>query len=307
MRCFAVCLFALLSALPAPAAEPPAEAIDYDRQVRPILSNHCYACHGPDEAQLQADLRLDLKDPALAELASGGHAVVPGDVAASKLFARITTSDPAERMPPADDGKPLSAEQIEILRKWIEQGARWQDHWSYQPVERPAIPDVAGRDWPQTPIDHFILRRLEREGLAPEREASRAALIRRVSFDLTGLPPRPEEVDAFVADERPDAYERLVDRLLASPRYGERMAQKWLDLARYADTNGYHIDNHREMWLYRDWVIDAFNRNMPFDRFAVEQLAGDLLPGATVDQQIASGFHRNVMVNFEGVPTRRSI
>ena len=293
----------LLSVAPwARAADaPPAEApVDYNRQVRQILSNHCYACHGPDQAQLQAGLRLDKRDAALAALESGGHAILPGDSAASKLVARITSADPDEVMPPADAGKPLTAEQIAILRRWIDEGAKWQDHWSYQSVTAPTMPPVANAAWPRTPLDYFVLRRLEQDSLAPEPEADRATLVRRLSFDLTGLPPNAAEVDAFVADDRSDAYERLVDRLLASPRYGERMAQKWLDLARYADTNGYHIDNHRDIWLYRNWVIDAFNRNLPFDQFAVEQLAGDLLPNPTLEQRIATGFHRNTMVNFEG-------
>ncbi len=274
--------------------------VDYNRQVRQILSNHCYACHGPDKAQLQAGLRLDQRDAALAELESGGHAIVPGDGAASKLIARITSTDASEVMPPADSTKPLSPEQIEILRRWVNEGAKWEDHWSYQPIARPVAPPVANASWPRTPLDYFVLERLEREQLSPEPEADRATLIRRLSFDLTGLPPSVADVDAFVADERPDAYERLVDRLLSSPRYGERMAQKWLDLARYADTNGYHIDNHRDIWLYRNWVIDAFNRNLPFDQFTIEQFAGDLLPNPTVEQKIATGFHRNAMVNFEG-------
>jgi hypothetical protein len=274
--------------------------IDYTRQVRQILSNHCYACHGPDEAQRQAGLRLDQKDSAFSTLESGERAIVAGSSDRSALVARITTTDASQLMPPPDAGKPLSAEQIDILRKWIDQGATWDEHWAYRPIARPVVPPVYGAAWPRTEIDHFILARLEREGLQPEPEADKSTLIRRLSFDLTGLPPTPAEVESFVSDARADAYERLVDRLLASPRYGERMAQKWLDLARYADTNGYHIDNHRTMWLYRDWVIDAFNRNLPFDQFTIEQMAGDLLPGASQEQQIASGFHRNVMVNFEG-------
>jgi mono/diheme cytochrome c family protein len=280
-----------------PAAPEP---VDYNRQVRQILSNHCYACHGPDPADRQAGLRLDQHDGALAELESGGRAIVPGDSAASKLIERVTSNDPDLVMPPADSNKPLSAEQIATLRRWIDEGAKWDEHWAYQPISRPDVPQVANTSWPRTPVDHFVLARLEREGLTPEPEADRATLIRRLSFDLTGLPPSVADVDAFVNDDRPDAYERLVDRLLASPRYGERMAQNWLDLARYADTNGYHIDNHRDIWLYRDWVINAFNRNLPFDQFTIEQLAGDLLPNPTIDQRIATGFHRNTMVNFEG-------
>jgi mono/diheme cytochrome c family protein len=275
-------------------------AIDYNRDVRQILSNNCYACHGPDAAKRQAGLRLDKQETALAALESDGHAIVPGDSGHSKLIARITSSDDEQVMPPPGAGRRLSAPEIATLRKWIDQGAKWKGHWSYLKIERPAVPAVSDAAWPKTPLDRFVLERLEREGLKPAPEADRSTLIRRLSFDVTGLPPTPAEVDAFVADPNPGAYEKLVDRLLASPRYGERMAQKWLDLARYADTNGYHIDNHRDMWRYREWVIDAFNRNLPFDRFTVEQIAGDLLPGATLPQKIASGFHRNVMVNFEG-------
>jgi mono/diheme cytochrome c family protein len=281
----------------APAAP---EAIDFNRDIRQILSNHCYACHGPDKAKLQAGLRLDHKETALAELESGGHAIVPGDSGKSKLIARITSTDEDEVMPPKAAGKGLKPAEIEKLRRWIEQGAKWNGHWSYLKVERPALPPVSNPAWPKSAIDYFILRRLDQEGLGPSPEADRTTLIRRLSFDLTGLPPAIAEVDAFAADPSPDAYENLVDRLLNSPRYGERMAQKWLDLARYADTNGYHIDNHRDMWRYREWVIDAFNRNLPFDQFTTEQIAGDLLPGSTLQQKIASGFHRNVMVNFEG-------
>jgi mono/diheme cytochrome c family protein len=280
--------------------QPTPDLIDYNRDIRQILSSHCFACHGPDQAKRQAGLRLDKQETALAELESGGHAIVPGKSAQSKLIARITTADEDEVMPPKEAGKRLKPEEIEKLRQWIDRGAKWKGHWSYLKIERPALPSVSDPSWPQTPIDTFIMHRLDQEGLKPSPEADRATLIRRVSFDLTGLPPTIAEVDAFVGDDCPGAYETLVDRLLASPRYGERMAQKWLDLARYADTNGYHIDNHRDMWRYRDWVIGAFNRNLPFDQFTVEQLAGDLLPSGTLDQRIASGFHRNVMVNFEG-------
>ncbi|MBI3839405.1 MAG: PSD1 domain-containing protein [Planctomycetia bacterium] len=276
------------------------DALDYNRDIRQILSNNCYACHGPDKAKLEAGLRLDHQETALAELESGGRAIVPGDSSQSQLIVRITSSDEDEVMPPKAAGKSLKPEEIEKLRRWIDQGAKWKGHWSYLKVERPALPAVSNPGWPKTPIDHFILHRLDQEGLRPSPEADRAELIRRLNFDLTGLPPAIAEVDAFVADQSPTAYEKLVDRLLSSPRYGERMAQKWLDLARYADTNGYHIDNHRDMWRYREWVINAFNRNLPFDQFTTEQIAGDLLPGSTLDQKIASGFHRNVMVNFEG-------
>ncbi len=295
-------LLATIDLLVARAGDPPTvvEAVNYNRDIRQILSNNCYACHGPDPAKRQAGLRLDKQETALAALESEGFAIVPGNSAQSKLFARVTTSDDDEVMPPKDAGKRLKPEEIEKLRAWIDQGAKWQGHWSYLKIEWPALPPVSDPSWPRTPLDNFIMRRLDQEGLKPSPEADKRALIRRVSFDLTGLPPTIAEVDAFAADDSAGAYEKVVDRLLSSPRYGERMAQKWLDLARYADTNGYHIDNHRDMWRYREWVIGAFNRNLPFDRFTVEQIAGDLLPGATLDQQIASGFHRNVMVNFEG-------
>ncbi len=276
------------------------DLVDYNRDVRQILSNHCYACHGPDVAKRQAGLRLDKHEPALAPLETEGFAIVQGNSAASKLIARITTTDEDEVMPPPQAGPRLKPAEIETLRRWIDQGAPWKGHWSYLKVERPPLPTVSNPAWPKTPIDYFILQRLDREGLRPAPPADKATLIRRLSFDLTGLPPTIAQVDAFLADESPDAYEELVDRLLTSPRYGERMAQKWLDLARYADTNGYHIDNHRDMWRYREWVIDAFNRNLPFNEFTVQQIAGDLLPRSTLEQKIASGFHRNVMVNFEG-------
>ncbi len=286
----------------APSAGRGAEVakVDYNRDVRPILSNHCYACHGPDSAKRKAGLRLDQKDGAFKPLRRGRVAIAPGDLAKSQLYQRISAHAGSEMMPPPAFGKPLSKEQVALLKRWVEQGAPWQGHWAYLPVTRPALPAVKNNAWARNGLDHFVLARLEKEGLAPSPEADRPTLIRRLSFDLTGLPPRPSEVEAFVNDKRPDAYERLVDRLLASPHYGERMAQHWLDLARYADTNGYHIDNHRDMWKWREWVLGAYNANMPFDRFTVEQLAGDLLPGATLEQKIASGFNRNTMVNFEG-------
>ena len=280
---------------PAPPARPsaPAARVDFNRDVRPILANHCYACHGPDERQRKGDLRLDRKEDAAAVL-------TPGDPKKSELFARVASEDPSERMPPAKFGKPLSPREIDVLKRWIEQGAGWKGHWSYLPVQRPPLPHVSNPGWVRNPIDAFILARLDEHGLKPSPEADRPTLIRRVTFDLTGLPPTPREVDDFVNDKSPNAYEKVVDRLLQSPHYGERMAVHWLDLARYADTNGYHIDNHRDMWKYREWVINAFNKNVPFDRFTIEQIAGDLLPNATLDQKIASGFNRNTMVNFEG-------
>ena len=278
------------------AAEKP---VDFNRDVRPILSDRCFACHGPDDKQRMANLRLDMHDGLFAD--RGSYKIVaPGDPAASRLLARISAANRATRMPPPQAGAVLTDAQITLVRKWIEQGAHWERHWAFVAPVAPAPPAVRNEKWVRNPIDRFVLARLEREGLKPSAEADRATLLRRLSFDLTGLPPTPAELDAFLNDKSADAYQKQVERLLALPQYGERMAMQWLDLARYADTHGYHIDSHRDMWKWRDWVIDAFNRNMPFDRFGIEQLAGDLLPDATVQQRLASGFNRNHMVNYEG-------
>jgi len=274
-------------------------SIDYNRDIRPLLSENCYACHGPDTAARKADLRLDRRDDAMRDR-SGHAAIVPGQADDSTLIARVEDSDSKQVMPPPASGKVLKPEQVELLRRWVEGGARWDAHWSYIAPKRPPEPEVKADDWSKNPIDRFVLARLEAVGVNPSPEADRPTLLRRVALDLNGLPPSPAEVEAFQADPAPDAYEKAVDRLLAAPSYGERMAQHWLDLARYADTNGYHIDNHRDIWKYREWVIDACNANQPFDAFAVEQLAGDLLPGATLDQRVATGFSRAGMVNFEG-------
>jgi hypothetical protein len=273
--------------------------VDFDREIRPILSEHCYQCHGPDQKARKADLRLDRKEDAF-KVREGYAAIVPGKVDESELIRRISSNDPDERMPPPKFPKRLDASQVGILRRWVAEGAKWAAHWSYTLPSHVPTPPVKDAGWPRNPIDHFVLARLEAEGLRPTPEADRAALIRRVSLDLIGLPPSPAEVDEFEADAGPDAYDRLVDRLLASPHYGERQARPWLDQARYADTNGYEKDGGRPIWPYRDWVIRAFNGDMPFDRFTIEQLAGDLLPGATLDQRIATGFHRNTMANTEG-------
>lgn len=289
------------AALVASAFSPQLRAaeIDFNRDVRPILSDHCFQCHGPDAANRKAELRLDIEAGAMADL--GGHrAIVPRDPKASELVRRITTADADERMPPADSARQLSPAQIVTLQRWIAEGARWQSHWSFVPPVRPNRPAVRNAQWPHNAIDAFVLARLEAEGLAPAPEADKPTLLRRVTFDLTGLPPTPAEVDAFLADDSPGAYERAIDRLLASPRYGERMATRWLDAARYADSNGYQSDGERFMWRWRDWVIDAYNRNLPFDQFTVEQLAGDLLPGCTLEQKIATGFNRNHRGNGEG-------
>jgi hypothetical protein len=296
-RSFAAVALVILTAVSGRiGAEPPAAApIDFDRQIRPILSENCFACHGPDDKQRKAKLRLDVRDGAVKS-----PTIVPGKAAESELFQRVTAADPKQHMPPAKSGKRLTSQQIDLLRQWIDDGAKWSIHWAFRPPERPALPVVADKDWPRSPIDYFIAARLQQEGLRPSAEADKVTLIRRLYLDLTGLPAPPAAVDAFLADDRPQAYERLVDRLLASPRYGERMALDWLDAARFADTHGYHIDSGRDMGRWREWVIDAFNNNKPFDRFTIEQLAGDLLPNATLAQRIASGFNRNHMINFEG-------
>ncbi|MEW4526394.1 PSD1 and planctomycete cytochrome C domain-containing protein [Maioricimonas sp. JC845] len=282
------------------AADPATAPIDFTQDVRPILSNSCFQCHGPDEASREADLRLDTPDGATADL--GGHlAVAPGDPAKSELLRRVTAGDPDELMPPPDsDYGRLTPEQVDILRRWIEQGAEYEQHWAFIAPERPELPEVKDSDWPQNEIDHFVLRRMREKGLAPNSEASKETLIRRVTLDLTGLPPTIEEIDAFLADDSPDAYEKVVDRLLQSPRYGEHMTRYWLDAARYGDTHGLHLDNMRSMWPYRDWLIRAFNSNRPFDQMTIEQLAGDLLPEATTDQKVASGFNRCHVTTSEG-------
>jgi hypothetical protein len=281
------------------AAQHASRKIDFTRDVQPILSDNCYACHGPDESKRQAGVRLDTKDGTFAK-GPNGPILVPGDAAASRLFVRVSHAKPAMRMPPAASGKTLTDVQIATLKLWIEQGAPWATHWSYSPAKRPQLPTVKKDTWVRNPIDRFILARLEAEGLAPQAEAPRSTLIRRLAFDLTGLPPAPADVEAFLADKRPDAYERLVDKYLASPQYGERMTMMWLDLARYADTHGYHIDSHRDMHNWREWVINSFNRNQRFDEFTQWQIAGDLLPKPNREQLLATGFHRNHMINFEG-------
>jgi hypothetical protein len=291
-RAFVVCFLAIGSALCS------AQEIEFNRDIRPIFSDRCYACHGPDQANRRTKLRFDTEAGAKQDLGGGHFAVIPGSAAKSTILQRLSASNPAVRMPLG--GPPLNENEISQIRRWIEQGAKWEKHWSLIPPERRQFPSVADKAWPKNGIDWFVLNRLEREGLRPSGEAGKEALIRRVSLDLTGLPPNPAEVDAFLADQSPNAYENVVDRLLASPHYGERMAAPWLAAARYADTNGYQTDAERYMWRWRDWVIDAFNRNMPFDEFTIEQIAGDMLPGATLEQKIASGFNRNHRGNGEG-------
>ncbi|HKS38715.1 MAG TPA: DUF1549 domain-containing protein, partial [Verrucomicrobiae bacterium] len=279
------------------------DAVDFSSQIRPIISSKCFACHGQDEGSRKAKLRLDSREEAIKERKER-RAIVPGDLENSELVARITSTDEDEVMPPPKTGHKLTGTEIDLLRRWIQEGAPYSGHWAFVKPERPPLPAVreAGKkSGPQTAIDYFVLERLERNGLKPSPPADRYTLIRRLSLDLTGLPPPPEEVDAFVSDKRRDAYERLVDRLLDSPAYGERWARVWLDLARYADSAGYGSDPLRQnIWPWREWVVNALNRNLPFDRFTLEQIAGDLLPDATDEQKIATAFHRNTMTNTEG-------
>jgi mono/diheme cytochrome c family protein len=288
--------FALLgsqarAAEPAPKAPP----VDYSRDIKPILAGTCYACHGPDEGKRKAKLRVDVREEAIKE------AIKPGDPAGSPLYQRIISKDADEVMPPPNSKRErLTPAQAELVRRWIEQGAKFDVHWAYVKPVRPTAPAVKNQAWLRNPIDSFVLAKLETFKVQPASEAERVTLIRRLSFDLTGLPPTPAEVDAWLNDQSPDAYEKLVDRLLASKHYGERMALYWLDLVRYADTGGYHSDNHRDVYLYRDYVIKAFNDNNPFDRFTVEQVAGDLLPSATKQDQIASGYNRLLQTTEEG-------
>ena len=277
--------------------------VDFDRDVRPILADSCYSCHGPDAAARQADLRLDTEagvfgarrgGPVVTRVANGKTNN------ASPLLERVTSQDPELVMPPPDSNRTLTAAEIDTLRRWIDEGAKWARHWAFVPPAAAPLPPVKDRAWGRNAIDAFILARLKEEGLGPSPEASKTTLIRRVTLDLTGLPPTPAEIDAFLLDDAPGAYERVVDRVLASPAYGERMAWEWLDAARYADSNGYQGDTERTMWPWRDWTVDAINAGMPFDRFTIEQLAGDLLPDAGPGQVLATGFHRNHMINGEG-------
>ena len=279
-----------------------APKVEFNRDVRPILSDTCFKCHGFDKAARKADLRLDVREQALLPRGKDAQItpLVPGDLARSDIWKRIIATDPDELMPPPDSHLQLTAAQKDTIKRWIEQGAEYQPHWAFLPVSQPAIPQVKQTGWARNDIDAFVLSRLESEQLQPAAEADRRSLIRRVSFDLTGLPPTPAEVEAFVSDTSATAYEKVVDRLLASPAYGERMTVDWLDQARYADTHGFNNDTIRYMWRWRDWVIDAFNANKPYNVFITEQLAGDLIPNATLDQKIASAFNRNHVMNSEG-------
>ena len=286
--------------LPALATEP---ALSFTRDIKGLLSNRCIRCHGPDAEDRHGGddegLRLDTFAGATADL--GGHAaVVPGKPSESELVARIMSTDPDIMMPPPEAGERLAAAEVDLLSRWITAGGEYEPHWAYVPPERPPVPAVKNAAWSKNDIDFFILARLEAEGLAPQPEADRTTLARRLSLDLTGLPPEPEAVNAFVADSAPDAVEKFVDRLLAHAGYGEHVARQWLDLARYADSAGYADDRPRTIWGWRDWVIRACDANMPFDEFTIKQLAGDLLPGATLDDRVATGFHRNTLTNSEG-------
>ncbi len=294
MLCRLATLLLFIGSLAARAAE--LEPVKFSRDVLPILSDRCFYCHGPDEKKRKGDRRLDTLEGATA-LNDGVRAIVPGNLGQSELIARILHADPEEIMPPPKARKALTPAQIETLKRWVAEGAKWGTHWAFEKLERPVVPKLDGA---VNPIDAFVRTRLQREGLHPSPEASRETLIRRLSLDLTGLPPTPDEVTAFLADTAPGATERVADRLLASPHYGERMALPWLDAARYADSNGFQQDGDTFQWIWRDWVVKALNDNMPFDRFTIEQFAGDLLPDATTEQKLATGFNRNHMLNGEG-------
>lgn len=274
--------------------------VDFNRDVQPILSENCYACHGPDKARRKADLRLDVEREAKAKR-EGTTAIVPGHSESSEVYRRLVTPEADDLMPPPESKKKLAAAEIDTLKRWLDQGAPWGTHWAFAPLRNPPVPGLRNPACTvRNPIDAFVLARLEKEGISPSPEAPKETLIRRVTLDLTGLPPTPAEVNAFACDPSPQAYERVVDRLLKSPRYGERWCWDWLDAARYADTNGYQGDPERTMWPWRDWVTAAINDNMPYDRFTIWQIAGDLLPGSTIAQKLATGFNRNHMMNGEG-------
>jgi mono/diheme cytochrome c family protein len=295
-------LLAVLLSLPLAAAEKSSAKVDYQRDVRPIISAKCYHCHGPDDGAREAKLRFDIREEAVKERKGGTFAIKPGDVKRSELVARISTSDPDELMPPPKTGHPLTKEEVETLKRWVQQGAPYADHWAFTKPVAPAIPKTsASKAWAKNEVDYFIHQKLKEAKLSPNAEADKHTLVRRLSLDLIGLPPTPQEVEAFVNDKSVNAYEKLVDRLLASPHFGEKWARMWLDLARYADSAGYGSDPLRmNIWPYRDWVINAFNRNLPYNQFTIEQLAGDLLPNATPEQMTATAFHRNTMTNTEG-------
>ena len=278
-----------------------AEEINFSKQILPLLSNNCFECHGPDKAERKAGLRLDTHEGAKMELKSGFSALVPGESSESEMYMRIISDDPEEVMPPPEFGKNLTDDQKELIKKWIESGGEWGKHWSFEKPVKEVLPPISNHDWkPKNSIDSFIHSKLKAEGMQPEEEASKETLIRRLTLDLTGLPPKIKEIDQFLSDDSDDAYEKLVDRLLQSPRYGENMARIWLDAARYADTHGLHLDNERSIWPYRNWVINSFNKNQRFDHFTIEQIAGDLMPEPSIQQKVATGFNRCNVTTGEG-------
>ncbi len=293
-------LVAALVGLKAAQSSAASKPLDYARDIRPLLSDNCFTCHGPDENARKGGLRLDLPEMLLNPAKSGKPPIVPGNVAGSELIKRILTKDEDDVMPPLKGGKKLTTTQVDLLQRWIKEGAKAEGHWAFATPKRPSIPQTKARVWGRNEIDYFVGRKLKSQNLKPSPDADKASLHRRASLDVTGLPPSPEELDAFLSDKSHDAYEKVVDQLLASPRFGEHMSRYWLDAVRYADTHGYHIDAERSMWKYRDWLIDAFNNNLPFDRFTVEQLGGDLLPDASLDQKVASGYVRANMTTGEG-------
>jgi len=276
------------------------DEINFSRDILPLLSENCFNCHGPDEANRESDLRLDKHETAIAKLESGHTAVVAGKSGQSELFKRLVSDDADIKMPPPDSGKKLTAAQIDLIRKWIDGGAPWTGHWAFQPPTVPSTPAPV-KDWrANNPIDHFVNARMASANLTPEDRGAKETLIRRATLDLTGLPATIKEIDKFLADDSEQAFERVVDRLLASSKYGEHMARYWLDAARYGDTHGLHLDNERSIWLYRNWVIESFNRNQSFDEFTIEQIAGDLLPEPTLQQRVATGFNRCNVTTSEG-------
>lgn len=290
-------IFWLVCSQPSVADE---SKIDYNRDIRPILSDKCYQCHGPDEAERQTNLRLDEQTSAFSEVESGDRAIVPGDADDSEIIRRITAEDDDLKMPPPETAKRVSSDELTLLKQWIQSGAKWGTHWAFAGPIRPRLPEVQNTSWPKNAIDYFILETLESKSWSPAPEADNRTLIRRATLATIGLPPSQTELKSFLSNSSPNAYEQMVDRLLQSPRFGEHQTRFWLDLARYGDTHGLHLDNERSIWRYRDWVLDAFNTNMPFDQFTIEQLAGDLLPKATLDQKIATGFHRCNVTTSEG-------
>ncbi len=288
-----------LRALSAPLMAAASTSIDFNRDVRPILSNNCFHCHGPDSTDREADLRLDLR-AGEGDIHGAESVVDAKNPAESELIKRIASDDPDEHMPPPDSGKTLTPAQIKILRQWVDEGAKYQKHWAFVAPQRPEIPAVKNKSWVRNPIDAFVLARLEREGLAPSPPASRNALFRRLSLDLIGLPPTLEELAAFDSQAGEHPCDEQIERLLASPHFGERWGRLWLDVARYADSDGYEKDKPRFVWMYRDWVINSLNQDLPYNEFVIDQIAGDELPQATQEEKVATGFLRNSMINEEG-------